>query len=276
MSKVAKISHCRDWWKRKIVPHRLHRHRFENMRSTAATNTETTGNWNNYAYTILIKNIVFSLQAPFITILPLWFIVIKSQMRLDAYPSPSNRIVVSPNMRTTNPTVVFSLQSMPSKHDSSISFTLFACWWCCSCDTWLMIFRLVKSFSLISGFVVAPTMAAATALLGFRIGLGAALLLVGYSLQSLWLFAWDLSLLTCWAVIKLLKCCCWWDIGAVVVVALAAVDVVVVVAVDGDDDAANFRWACFRVHDTTTKYRVRPHRVLSNLTACKIHKFQTN
>lgn len=166
-------------------------------------------------------------------------------------------------MRTTKPTVVFALQSIPSKHDSSISFTLLGCCcWCCSCDTWLMTFRLGKSFSLISGGIVIG----GTAPLDFRIGLGAALLSVGYSLLPLWLLAWDLSLLTCWAVIRLLKCCCWWDIGADAVIVVVVVDGID--EVDDDDDAASLRWACFRVHATTTKYRVRPHRVLSNLTAC--------
>lgn len=217
------------------------------MRSTAPTDTETPEiRW--YAFVKSITNI-FSAAG--------FFSKKKTANALDAHPSPSNLIVVSPNMRTTKPTVVFALQSMPSKHDSSISFRLFGCCWCCSCDTWLITFRLGKSFSLISGFM-------ATAAPDFRSGLGAALLLVGYSLISLWLVAWDLSLLTCWAVIKLLKCCCWWDIGAD-----AGAVVVVVDDDDDDDDDANLRWACFRVHDTTTKYRVLPHRVLSNLTACE-------
>lgn len=192
---------------------------------------------------------------------------------LDAHPSPSNRMVVSPNMRTTKPTVVFSLQSMPSKHDSSISFTLVCCccccsWcccWCWSCDTWLMIVQLVKSLSFINGFAIVVALLFST---DFRIGLGAEPSLLGYSLLLLRLLARDLSILTCWAIIRLLKC---WDVGgagdAAVVVAVAVDDVVVV------DDDIDLRWAgCFRVHATTTKYRVRPHRVLSNFTACNSMK----
>lgn len=41
-------------------------------------------------------------------------------------PSPSSRIVVSAKMRSTRPTVVFSLQSMPNKQDSSMSLELLA------------------------------------------------------------------------------------------------------------------------------------------------------
>lgn len=39
----------------------------------------------------------------------------------STHPSPSSLIAVSARTRNTSPTVVFSLQSMPSKHDSSIS-----------------------------------------------------------------------------------------------------------------------------------------------------------
>jgi hypothetical protein len=38
------------------------------------------------------------------------------------HPSPSSLIAVSASTRSTKPTVVFSLQSMPNRHDSSISF----------------------------------------------------------------------------------------------------------------------------------------------------------
>lgn len=38
------------------------------------------------------------------------------------HPSPSSLIAVSARTRRTKPTVVFSLQSIPNRHDSSISF----------------------------------------------------------------------------------------------------------------------------------------------------------
>lgn len=41
-----------------------------------------------------------------------------------SYPSPSNRIAVSAITFKTKPTVVFSLQSMPKRHDSSPRFPI--------------------------------------------------------------------------------------------------------------------------------------------------------
>lgn len=40
----------------------------------------------------------------------------------STHPSPSSLMAVSASTLSTKPTVVFSLQSMPSRHDSSISF----------------------------------------------------------------------------------------------------------------------------------------------------------
>lgn len=43
----------------------------------------------------------------------------------STHPSPSSLMAVSASTLSTKPTVVFSLQSMPSRHDSSISFDEF-------------------------------------------------------------------------------------------------------------------------------------------------------
>lgn len=90
-----------------------------------------------------------------------------SNERKHSYPSPSNLMAVSPKMRKTSPTDVFSLQSMPSKHDSSTSL-LFCCSWsllrseshavCCCHDAFTLAVRLAalkffKSFSMIKFFV---------------------------------------------------------------------------------------------------------------------------
>lgn len=204
---------------------------------------------------------------------------LKSILRLCvlflAYPSPSNRMVVSPNIRKTKPTVVFSLQSIPSKHASSTSFIWFGlissdccsiccdsgwCIACCCCCRYFSSFfgdvesrlRFVKSFSLIRCFelpfnVVDRTVAGALAddwssnTADFRCGLG---------VLPLWLF-WccgcccslllplrdKLLLIPLLLLIfwALINCCCCCCC-----------------------DCVDFRGAGFCEQDTTTKYRVRP------------------
>lgn len=179
-------------------------------------------------------------------------------------------MVVSPNIRKTKPTVVFSLQSIPSKHASS--FIWFGsissdccsiccdggCCICCCCRYFSSCFgdvesrlKFVKSFSLMRCFellfnVADRTVAGAftadwsdkTA--DFRCGLGVLPLWLFWCCGSLLLplrvtklLLIPLLLMIFWALINCCCCCCCCD-------------------------CVDFRGAGFCEQDTTTRYRVRP------------------
>lgn len=94
-------------------PHRLNWHWLKDMRPSTGNNAYASAQIEIRSNTITVSS--FSINET---------TRVRDDKLMSTYPSPSNRIVVSPNILSTKPTVVFSLQSMPSRHDSSISFKL--------------------------------------------------------------------------------------------------------------------------------------------------------